>query len=209
MESNSTTARRPADRNRAPGTSSWRVVDIVVAAVLAAVCAVVFWAWSNLLYPLVAAASVTYPPGTALIGGGWLVAGVLGGLIIRKPGAALFCELLAAVIEGLLGTHFGWTVVLYGLVQGLGAEAVFAAVRYRRFNAGIAVAAGAVSGLALGITSTFLYNYEWALGHQVVYIVLSVLSGAVIAGLLMWAVVRALAATGVLQGLASGRVARR
>lgn len=200
-----TITHRPAGRAR----TSWRVVDIVVAAVLAAVCAVVFWAWSNLLYPLTAAASVAYPPGTALIGGGWLVAGVLGGLIIRKPGAALFCELLAAVLEGLLGTHFGWTVVLYGLIQGLGAELVFAAVRYRRFNAAVAVAAGAVSGLFLGITSNVLSNYEWALGHQVAYLVFSVLSGAVLAGLLMWAVVKALAATGVLQGLASGRVARR
>ncbi|MEX5301764.1 ECF transporter S component [Kocuria sabuli] len=200
-----TTTHRPAARAR----TSWRVVDIVVAAVLAAVCAVVFWAWSNLLYPLTAAASVAYPPGTALIGGGWLVAGVLGGLIIRKPGAALFCELLAAVLEGLLGTHFGWTVVLYGLIQGLGAELVFAAVRYRRFNAAVAVAAGAVSGLFLGITSNVLANYEWALGHQIAYLVFSVVSGAVLAGLLMWAVVKALAATGVLQGLASGRVARR
>ncbi|MFF0943821.1 ECF transporter S component [Kocuria sp. CPCC 205300] len=200
-----TTTHRPAARAR----TSWRVVDIVVAAVLAAVCAVVFWAWSNLLYPLTAAALVAYPPGTALIGGGWLVAGVLGGLIIRKPGAALFCELLAALLEGLLGTHFGWTVVLYGLIQGLGAELVFAAVRYRRFNAAVAVAAGAVSGLFLGITSNVLANYEWALGHQIAYLVFSVVSGAVLAGLLMWAVVKALAATGVLQGLASGRVARR
>ncbi|MUN62077.1 hypothetical protein GMA12_02770 [Kocuria sediminis] len=204
-----TTTHRPAGRNRAPGSSSWRVVDIVVAAVLAAVCAVVFWAWSNLLYPVVGAAAVTYPPAVGLIAGGWLVAGVLGGLIIRKPGAALFCELLAAVIEGFLGTHFGWTVILSGLLQGLGAELVFAAVRYRRYNAAVAAAAGAVSGIFLGVNESIIYNYEWTLGHQVVYVVLAALSGAVLAGLLMWAVVKALAATGVLQGLASGRVARR
>jgi energy-coupling factor transport system substrate-specific component len=43
----------------------------------------------------------------------------------------------------------------------------------------------------------------------VVYVVLTAVSGAVLAGLLMQAVVRALAATGVLQGLASGRAVRR
>ena len=204
-----TTTRRSAGSPRTSGSSSWRVVDIVVAAVLAAVCAVVFWGWSNLLYPVATAASVAYPPAVGLIAGGWLVAGVLGGLIIRKPGAALFCELLAAVIEGFLGTHFGWTVIISGLVQGVGAELVFAAVRYRRYNAAVAAAAGAVSGVFLGITENFLYNYEWALGHQVAYVVLTTLSGAVLAGLLMWAVVKALAATGVLQGLASGRAARR
>ena len=188
---------------------SWRVVDIVVAAVLAAVCAVVFWAWSNLLYPVVGAASVAYPPAVGLITGGWLVAGVLGGLVVRKPGAALFVELLAAVLQGLLGTSFGLTVVLSGLVQGLGAELVLAAFRYRRFDALVAVLAGALSGVFLGVSENVLYNYEWALGHQVVYVVLAALSGAVLAGLLMWAAVRALAATGVLQGLASGRAARR
>jgi energy-coupling factor transport system substrate-specific component len=204
-----TTVHRPADRTRTPRNRSWRVVDIVVAAVLAAVCAVVFWAWSNLLYPGVAAASVAYPPSVGLIAGGWLVAGVLGGLVIRKPGAALFVELLAAVIEGFLGTHFGWTVVISGLVQGIGAELVFAAVRYRRYSALVAAAAGAVSGIFLGVSENLLYNYEWALSHQVVYVVLAALSGAVLAGLLMWAATKALARTGVLDGLASGRAARR
>jgi energy-coupling factor transport system substrate-specific component len=204
-----TTTHRPAGRPGTSRTSSWRVVDIVVAAVLAAVCAVVFWAWSNLLYPVVGTAAVAYPPAVGLIAGGWLVAGVLGGLIIRKPGAALFCELLAAVIESFLGTHFGLLVVLSGLVQGVGAELAFAAFRYRRFDALAAAVAGAVSGIFLGVHENLVYNYEWALGHQVVYVVLAAVSGAVLAGLLMQAVVRALAATGVLQGLASGRAVRR
>ena len=204
-----TTVHRPTDRTRPARRLSWRVVDIVVAAVLAAVCAVVFWAWSNLLYPAVAAAATAYPPATGLITGGWLVAGVLGGLVIRKPGAALFVELLAAVLQGLLGTHFGWTVILSGLIQGLGAELVLAAWRYRRFDVLVAVLAGAVSGLFLGVSENLIYNYEWALSHQVVYALLAVLSGAVLAGALMWAAVRALARTGVLDGLASGRAARR
>ncbi|KUG60819.1 hypothetical protein AVL61_13980 [Kocuria rosea subsp. polaris] len=204
-----TTTHRPARRPGTSGASSWRVVDIVVAAVLAAVCAVVFWAWSNLLYPVVGTAAVAYPPAVGLIAGGWLVAGVLGGLIIRKPGAALFCELLAAVIESFLGTHFGLLVVLSGLVQGVGAELAFAAFRYRRFDALAAAVAGAVSGIFLGVHENILYNYEWALGHQMVYVLLTAVSGAVLAGLLMHAVVRALAGTGVLQGLASGRAVRR
>ena len=53
-----TITHRPARRPGTPRASSWRVVDIVVAAVLAAVCAVVFWAWSNLLYPVVGTAAV-------------------------------------------------------------------------------------------------------------------------------------------------------
>lgn len=188
--------------------ASWRVVDIVVAAVLAAVCAVVFWAWSNLVYPAVSAAAVAYPPAAGLMGGGWLIAGVLGGLIIRKPGAALFCELLAAVLEGFLGTHFGWTVVLSGLVQGAAAEVVFLLTGYRRFGVGVAAAAGALAGLAMGVSENVMYNVLWAVDQQMVYATLTTVSGALIAGVLMWLVTRALQGTGVLSGLASGAARR-
>lgn len=187
---------------------SWRVVDIVVAAVLAAVCAVVFWAWANLLYPVATTAAVAYPPATGLIGGGWLIAGTLGALIIRKPGAAVFCELLAAVLEGFLGTHFGWTVVISGLVQGAAVESVFLLTRYRKFGLAVAAAGGAMAGLFMGVSENIMYNFEWALDQQVVYASLTTLSGAIIAGVLMWLVTRALQKTGVLNGLASGAARR-
>ncbi|MEX5272334.1 ECF transporter S component [Kocuria sp. CPCC 205235] len=187
---------------------SWRVVDIVVAAVLAAVCAVVFWAWANLLYPVATTAAVAYPPATGLIGGGWLIAGTLGALIIRKPGAAVFCELLAAVLEGFLGTHFGWTVVISGLVQGAAVEIVFLLTRYRKFGLAVAAAGGAMAGLFMGVSENIMYNFEWALDQQVVYASLTTLSGAIIAGVLMWLVTRALQKTGVLNGLASGAARR-
>lgn len=187
---------------------SWRVVDIVVAAVLAAVCAVVFWAWANLLYPVATTAAVAYPPATGLIGGGWLIAGTLGALIIRKPGAAVFCELLASVLEGFLGTHFGWTVVISGLVQGAAVEIVFLLTRYRKFGLAVAAAGGAMAGLFMGVSENIMYNFEWALDQQVVYASLTTLSGAIIAGVLMWLVTRALQKTGVLNGLASGAARR-
>ncbi|MDO4918220.1 ECF transporter S component [Kocuria sp.] len=206
MTQSRTTA--PTSPARSSRRRSWRVVDIVVAAVLSAVCAVVFWLWSNLLSPVVSAGTVAYPPTAGLIVGGWLVAGTLGALIIRKPGAALFCELLAAVLEMFLGTHAGWLVVLSGVVQGLGVELVFLATGYRRFGLGVATVAGAVSGLFLGVSEDIMYNYEWATDQKVVYAVLTTLSGAVIAGALMWLVVRALQATGVLGALASGAARR-
>lgn len=187
---------------------SWRVVDIVVVAVLGAVCAVVFWAWANLLYPVATTAAVAYPPATGMIGGGWLIAGTLGALIIRKPGAAVFCELLAAVLEGFLGTHFGWTVIISGLVQGAAVEIVFLLTRYRKFGLAVATAGGALAGLFMGVSENIMYNFEWALDQQVVYASLTTLSGAVIAGVLMWLVTRALQKTGVLNGLASGAARR-
>jgi energy-coupling factor transport system substrate-specific component len=43
--------------------------------------------------------NATYPPLTGLIAGGWMIPAVLGMLIIRKPGAALFCEALPPLVS--------------------------------------------------------------------------------------------------------------
>lgn len=204
----------PVERTRATGTRGtgpgrsrlqWRVVDIVVLAVLAAACGVLFWAWSNLVYPLITSAAVAYPPASGLMIGGWLIAGTLGGLIIRKPGAAVACELLAAVFQALLGTHFGMLVLVSGIIQGLGAELIFAATGYRRFGAVVATAAGAMAGLFGSVSECIIYYYEWPLAHQSAYVVFATVSGAVLAGILMWGLTRALRSTGVLSALSSGR----
>lgn len=193
--------------NAAPSTqakskTTWRVVDIVVVSVLGVALGVIFWLWSA-GYGLTSAFTVAFPPIGALYGGGWLIAGVLGGLVIRKPGAALYCELIAAMVEGLLGTHFGFTVLLSGLVQGLGAEAAFAMFRYRKFNLPVALLAGALSGLALGLNDSLVWNIAWAMEWKLVYVVLAMISGALIAGLVSWLAVRGLARTGALANLPS------
>lgn len=185
---------------------TWRVADIVVASVVAVAVGVIFWGWST-GYAGISAVTIAFPPLGGLYGGGWLIAGVIGGLIIRKPGAALYCELLAAIVEGFLGTHFGWTVVISGLVQGMAAELVFAAFRYRRWTLPAALLAGALAGVVMGTTENLLYNVEWAAQWKLVYVVFTTISGAVIAGLLSWLAVRALGRTGVLSGLASRKAA--
>lgn len=196
------TAQSPAANPKAKPSSTWRVVDIVVASVLAVAVGVIFWIWSA-GYGFAFALAIPFPPAVALYGGGWLIAGVIGGLVIRKPGAALYCEIIAASVEGLLGTHFGLTVLLSGLVQGLGAELIFALFRYRRFSLPVALLSGALAGVAMGINDSVISNVEWAFGWKVVYTVLGAVSGAVIAGLLSWLAVRGLAKTGALASLPS------
>ncbi|WP_136612246.1 ECF transporter S component [Sinomonas albida] len=185
---------------------TWRVVDIVVAAVVSVACGVIFWLWDQ-GYTGIQVVTAAFAPLSGLYSGGWLLAGILGGLIIRKPGAALFCELVAAVVEALLGSQFGVTVLLSGLVQGLGAELGFAIFRYRRWNLGVALLAGALSGLALGVSEVIQFFVDWEFGWQVAYTVFAVVSGIVIAGLLSWLAVKALAKTGALSAFAAGRTA--
>nr|WP_231709905.1 ECF transporter S component [Arthrobacter zhangbolii] len=193
---------RPAASNR-----RWRVVDIVVASVLAVAVGVIFWAWS-LGYAGVSALTAAFPPLAGLYTGGWLIAGVLGALIIRKPGAAIYCEMLAAAVSGVLGTQFGLSVLLSGFIQGLGAELVFLIFLYRRFTLPVALLAGLGSGVFLGLSENILYNLEWAAQWQLLYVILTAVSGAVIAGGLSWLAVRALARTGALAPFASGQTGK-
>ena len=184
----------------------WRVVDIVVASVIAVAVGVIFFAWSA-GYSGIAAVTAAFPPLAGLYSGGWLIAGVLGGLIIRKPGAAIYCEVLAAAVSALIGTQFGMAVLLSGLVQGIGAELIFALVLYKRWNLGVALLAGLGAGLALAISESIMYNVEWTLDYKLMYGVFAAISGVVLAGLLPWLATRGLAKTGALSAFAAGRTA--
>ncbi|MDR6866869.1 energy-coupling factor transport system substrate-specific component [Microbacterium resistens] len=185
----------------------WRVVDIVVASVIAVACAVVFLLWNvgnevpgTLLKPLL-------PGLQGLLAGPWLIAGVLGGLIIRKPGAALYTELVAATISALVGNQWGPLTIVSGLVQGLGAELVFLLFLYGVWRLPVVLLAGAAAGLACGINDRVLWYAGADSLFTVVYIVSTTVSGAVIAGLGSWLIARGLAATGALSRFASGRAA--
>ena len=83
--------------------------------------------------------------------GVWLLPGVLGALIIRKPGAAIYTELVASIISAFLGTAWGLQVVLYGLVEGAAPELVFAFLLYRSWKLPAALAAGAAAGVAAAL----------------------------------------------------------
>jgi energy-coupling factor transport system substrate-specific component len=185
-----------------PAAGTWRVVDIVVAAVLGVVFGVVFWQWGVVFLPLF---SGQVNPLAYLVSGMWLVPGVLAMLVIRRPGAALFAELLAAIVSALLGSYWGLDVLLSGAIQGAGAELAFALLLYRSFGLPVALLAGGASAVGEWIHDMPVYYPTTAFGVQVGYGVFMVISGILIAGLGSWVLVRALAPTGVLAPFAAGR----
>ena len=186
-------------------SNRWRTVDIVVASVIAVAFGVIFWAW-GLLWGATDAAFAFFPPAQTLIYGVWLVPAVLGGLIIRKPGASLYCELLAALISALLGSQWGGIVIVQGLMQGLGAELAFAAFRYRAYRLPIGLLAGALTGLTAAIFDFVYWNKAYDLvDYRLPYALLTIVSATVIAGAGGWFLTRALANTGVLDRFPAGR----
>src|ERR671917_1036044 len=107
---------RPSSTRARSGDSvvRWRTVDIVVTAVLGVAFGVVFWAW-GLLWAATGVAFAAFPPAQAFMYGVWLLPAVVAPLIVRKAGAGLFAELIAAVVSALLGSAWGAQVLLYGL----------------------------------------------------------------------------------------------
>jgi energy-coupling factor transport system substrate-specific component len=189
---------------------NWRVADIVVAALIAVAGGVIFWAWSQGANLISTPVNAVYPPLSGLYAGGWMIPAVLGMLIVRKPGAALFCEAVAATGELIMGSQYGTTVLISGILQGLGAELVFAAFMYKKFNLPASLLAGAGAGLFCGLNDSFApwgWNIAYSGGDKLAYIVFCAISGAVIAGALSWIATRGLAKTGVLSSFASRKAA--
>ena len=187
----------------------WRVIDIVTAAILGVACGLIFVAWNQVGYAGYEALKAILPGLGGLVTGIWLLGGTLGGYVIRKPGAALFVELLAATVSMGLGSQWAIGALYSGIAQGLGAEIVFAAFVYRRFNVWVVSAAGAMAFAAEWCLELFTEgNLAKEVSFNVVYLVSGVASGIVLAGMLAWAVTSGLAKTGALDRFASGRGAR-
>ena len=189
----------------------WRVVDIVVASVIGVASGLIFLLW-NIAYRGPNAILEPLLPGLqGLLDGPWLFAGVLGALIIRKPGAAVYTELIAAAVSALtlIGNTWGAFLTLEaGLIQGLGAEIVFLLFFYRRWSLPVAILAGVGAALAGGVNNLVLWYAGADASFVVVYLVSTSISGALVAGALSWLLARGLARTGALDRFASGREVR-
>lgn len=182
--------------------SGWRTVDVVVSAVLAVAFGVVFWQWGVVWAPLFLG---PVNPVAYLVSGVWLIPGVVAALVIRRPGAALLTETIAAIVSALLGSVWGLDTVASGIMQGAGAELVFALALYRSFGPVTAVIAGAGAAVGEWLHDMAFYYPGVAFDVQLAYGAFMVISAATIAGLGGWLLVRALARTGVLSAFPAGR----
>ncbi|BEL09378.1 ECF transporter S component [Actinoplanes sichuanensis] len=186
-------------------SNRWRTIDIVIASVIAVAFGVIFWAWGT-VWSITEGAFAFFPPAQTIIYGIWLVPAVLGGLIIRKPGASLYTELVAATVSALLGSQWGVDTIVSGLIQGLGAELAFALLLYRNHRLPAAILAGALTGVSAASYDFVKYTVGMDLwSYRIPYAAITVLSGAILAGAGSWALVRALAPTGVLDRFEAGR----
>lgn len=185
----------------------WNLREIVVMSALSVVFAIVyllFFQVGNVFTGLVG------PIGYEPIFGIWFIVSIIAAYIIRKPGAAFLAETIAAFVEVLIGNVNGPRLIIAGMIQGLGAEVVFAATGWKRYSVWILMAAGMGSSIFSFAWGYYLSGFA-ALSPTYVFwmFVIRLASGALIAGLLGKYISDTLAKTGVLNGMALGKELKR
>lgn len=189
-------------RRSAAAREAWRTQDYVLLAVLAVVFGAIYWAW---LQPYLWIGPIAAQPGAELLFGVWFTSGLVGGYIIRRPGAAFLTETLTSVAEVLLGAPAGPILVVTGMMEALGAELVFAATGYRRWGWPTMVVAGVAAALVALPWNWFRLGY-FALDPSFLLLLLGVrIASGGLAGVVSKTVGDLLATTGSLNQFALGR----
>ena len=146
-------------RSVAVSSLKWQPLDIAVGATLGAACGVIFWGFNFAYMPISSVFGAILPGFASIVHAVWYFSGTLAVLILRKPGAALYVNLIGTLVETVIGSQFDLGfVIISALLQGVFAEIPFALTRYRMFNLPISIASGALVALEYG-TYLMLFRY--------------------------------------------------
>ena len=166
----------------------WRYTtrDLVVMAILSVVAAI---AYAVLGQVWAALTTATGPLGGAFLGlfqFGHLIAFA----VVRRPGCAFVTSVTSTVIQVFMGDPAGIYVIGWGVTHGIGAEAIFAASRYRAPSWWMLALAGGVGAVCGHLWSFTLYGWEAAMSLFYLSIPVLFVSSAVESGLLAYGVYR-------------------
>ena len=187
-----------------PEFERWKTLDVILTANLALVFGLLFLGW-GLVWEVVRPLEAILPGLRDSAYGFWFLAAIVVPYIVRKPGAAIAAETLAALAEFLAGGEWGLTLLISGLVQGGMAEIVFAATGYRKWTLPVLALAGAAAGVgSLVVDYTFWYS-TLAPGVLAVMLVMRLISGALLSGWFGKAIVDGLSRAGALGSFAVAR----
>ncbi|WAH36152.1 ECF transporter S component [Alicyclobacillus dauci] len=177
----------------------WKLREVVTMVILSVVCGGIYRIW-DVISPLI---TIAWVPGQGAINGLWWLAAGLVPYIFRRPGAALIAEIVAAIVELMLGGNWGLGGLLSGVLQGIGAEIAFMLFGWRKYHWSIMMLSGALAGVGFSIQWYFQYNgHTYTSSIIALYTIITMISGAVFGGLLPKWIGDALKRTGVLRNFA-------
>ncbi|MCC8052216.1 MAG: ECF transporter S component [Clostridiales bacterium] len=186
----------------------WKLKDILMIAVCAILFGIIFLGCTyagGILYGIltpVGMPSLGYEP----FYGVYFMAGAFGIYVMRKPGTGIVAEMLAAIIECLLGNYFGPIIILSGLVQGVGFELIFALKKYKKFDTATMVEGAVICSILTLIYNLIISGYNLiAVPVLALMLVVRIISAIVIDGFVTRILADRLAKAGVLKGYAIGQ----
>ncbi|MGP9694831.1 ECF transporter S component [Brachybacterium sp. AOP25-B2-12] len=181
----------------------YRTIDLVVTVAIGVAFGVAFLGYGQ-LYTLLDPLFAAFRPLVGLLTGFWFLPAIVAALVVRRPGAALLAELIAACLEALLGGHWGFGTLVSGFLQGGGVELAFLLTAYRRFTLPVAMLGGVLAAAFEWVYERFAYYPEFSTFFGLMLLVFFLVSGIVLAGVVGWALTRALARTGALDAFPAG-----
>lgn len=183
----------------------WKLKDILMIAVCAVLFGVIFLgatyaggALYGVLLPL-GMPSLGYEPFYGL----YFMAVAFAIYVIRKPGVGIVAEILAAVIETLMGNFFGPIIILSGFVQGAGFELIFALTGYKKFDTKTMILAAVICSCVTLVYNLIVSGYNLiAIPVLALMLAVRIVSAIVIDALVTPKLANGLAKAGVLNGYA-------
>lgn len=185
----------------------WKLKDILMICIVSVLFALVYLGAN---YVGTALVGVLTPFGLGSLGyqfiyGIYFMAASFAAYVIQKKGVAVVAEILASVIEVLLGSMFGPMVFITGLVQGIGIELGFLATGYRKFNWFSLTLGSIFCSLCSFAWNYVMYGYSViAPGMLLAMFAIRTISSVIFAAGLTKAMADGLARAGVLRGYALG-----
>ncbi|WP_414045228.1 ECF transporter S component [Macrococcus equi] len=180
--------------NRAVKQKGLKLSDILVTVLVAVLFAIVYnfvWLPYEAMKPLGLHLE-------QLVYGVWFMAAVVAYLIVPKAGVALLAEFAAGAGETIVMGKFDIPTFVFAFLQGLACEIVFMIFKYRSRTVMVSILAG-VAAAIISLPIEYYYGYmsEVAGWNVLLYVVLRIISGALVTGLLSYLIVKALDQTGV------------
>lgn len=183
----------------------WKLKDVLMVAICAVLFGVVYLGCTyagGILYGIltpVGMGSLGYEPFYGI----YFMAGAFGIYVMRKPGSGLIAELLAAIIECLLGNYFGPIIILSGLVQGLGFELIIALKRYKNFSKMTMIQGAIICSVVTLVYNMIISGYnQIAIPVLAIMLVVRMISAVVFDGLVTPVIADKLVKAGTLKGYA-------
>jgi energy-coupling factor transport system substrate-specific component len=178
----------------------WKLREVILVGIVSVVFGVVYLAAvylgifiSTLLIPFGLAPLANEP-----IYGIWFMASTFIAYFVRKPGAAILTEVLAALLEVMMGNMYGPLVLVSGTVQGLGAELVFFATGYKNYSLKVMTLAGMGAAVASFIIGFFISGFGLlSIDFLAVIFILRLLSSAFFCGFVSHLLATSLENTGL------------